>query len=87
MRLLLQRSLVPACPCLCCCEIRGFPAFPSVTSIGPLCPWVVFAFLSQERAGEALPLVSGCSLISHAELLLFASVAKRKEAFAGEVHS
>lgn len=87
VRLLLQRSLIPAYPCPWWCGIRGFPDFPSVTSIGPLCPWVVFAFLSRERAGETLPFVSGCSLISHAALLLFASMAKRKAAFAGEVHS
>lgn len=87
VRLFLQCSLIPASPCLCWCEIRGFPAFPSVTSIGPLCPWVEFAFLSQERAGETLPFVSGCSLISHSALLLFASMAKRKAPFAGEVHS
>lgn len=55
VRLFLQRSLVPARPCPCCCEIRGSPAFPSVTSIGPLCPWVLFAFLSRGRAGETLP--------------------------------
>lgn len=85
--LFLQRSLIPAYPCPCWCEVRGFPAFPSVTSIRPLCPWVVFAFLSQECAGEMLPFVSGCSLISRAVLLLFASMAKRKAAFAGEVHS
>lgn len=87
MRLFLQCSLIPAHPCLCFCEIRGFSAFPSVTSIGPLCPWVVFAFLSREPAGETLLLLSGGSLISRAALLLFASVAKREAALAAEVHS
>lgn len=87
VQLFLRCLLDPADPCLCRCEIRSFPAFPSVTSIGPLCPWVVFAFPSQERAGETLPFISGCSLISHAMRLLFAPMAKIKAAFAGVVHS
>lgn len=87
VQLFLQCLLDPAYPCLRRCEIRGFPAFPSVTSIRLLCPWVLFAFLSQERAGEMLPFVSGCSLISHAVCLLFAPMAKIKAAFTGVVHS
>jgi len=84
---LLQCSLDPVYPCLCCCEIRGFPAFLSVTSTGPLCPWVLFAFLSQEHVGETLLFISGCSLISHAVRLLLAPMAKINAAFAGVVCS
>lgn len=87
VRLFLQHSLVPVYPCTCQSEIRGFPAFPSVTSIGSLCPWVVFAFLHQERARETLLFVSSCSLISHTVRLLFAPMPKTKAAFAGVVHS
>lgn len=78
-------SIDPACPCRC--EIGGFPAVPSVTSIRALCPWVAFAVPSQERAGEMLAFVSGCSLTSHAACLLFAPTAQIKAAGAGVVPS
>lgn len=78
-------SIDPACPCRC--KIRGFPAVPSVTSIRALCPWVGFAVPSQERGGEVLAFVSGCSLTSHAARLPFAPTAQIKAAVAGVVPS
>lgn len=84
VQLFLQRLLNPADPCSCWCEIMGFTAFPSVTSMRPVCPWMVFAFLSQEHTGETLPFIS---LFSHTVCLLFAPMAKIKAAFACVVHS
>lgn len=80
VRLFLQHSLVPVYPCMCQCEIRRFPAFPSVTSIGSLCPWVVFAFPHQERRRDAPARLGLLTDFPHCALAI-CSYAKNKSCF------